>query len=249
MKKKLMSLCLVVALAATAVVGGTLAYFTDNDAETNVFTVGNIDIDLEETFVQDSKLMPGLDVNKDAWITNTGDNDAWVWAEVLIPSALDDADDNSPAAPSLGNSLHVNYLGANAKEYAQNTDPNGKWYNEDMSGLWIMQHNKDNVSYGFVGTETVGTVEYNKFIKFYSEKLAPNASTSTFLDKVYMDSKVEQGSNNNLILADGTTSYDGTWQIIVRAYGMQTDGFESAVDAWKAYDGAYPAEKEVTVTP
>lgn len=38
MKKKILSLCLVVCLAATAIIGGTLAYFTDTDAKANVFT-------------------------------------------------------------------------------------------------------------------------------------------------------------------------------------------------------------------
>ena len=49
MKKKILVLCLVVALAVTAVVGGTLAYFTDTDNETNTFTVGNVKIDLIES--------------------------------------------------------------------------------------------------------------------------------------------------------------------------------------------------------
>ena len=49
MKKKILALCLVVALAVTAVVGGTLAYFTDTDNETNTFTVGNVKIDLLES--------------------------------------------------------------------------------------------------------------------------------------------------------------------------------------------------------
>ena len=49
MKKKIIALCLVIALAATAVIGGTLAYFTDTDEETNTFTVGNVSIDLIES--------------------------------------------------------------------------------------------------------------------------------------------------------------------------------------------------------
>ena len=48
MKKKIIALCLIVALAATAVIGGTLAYFTDSDKATNVFTVGGVDITLTE---------------------------------------------------------------------------------------------------------------------------------------------------------------------------------------------------------
>ena len=39
MKKKIMAVCLTVCLAAVAVIGGTLAYFTDKDEAENVFTV------------------------------------------------------------------------------------------------------------------------------------------------------------------------------------------------------------------
>lgn len=48
MKKKLLALTLVVILALTAVIGGTLAYFTDNDQATNTFTVGKVDLTLTE---------------------------------------------------------------------------------------------------------------------------------------------------------------------------------------------------------
>lgn len=50
MKKKVISLVLCVALLAVAVIGGTLAYFTDTtDTMQNTFTVGKVDIDIEET--------------------------------------------------------------------------------------------------------------------------------------------------------------------------------------------------------
>ena len=49
MKKKLLALVLVVALAATAVIGGTLAYFTNTDEAVNTFTIGNVTIDLIES--------------------------------------------------------------------------------------------------------------------------------------------------------------------------------------------------------
>lgn len=44
MKKKIISLCLVVALLAIAVVGGTFAYLQDTDADVNVMTSGKADI-------------------------------------------------------------------------------------------------------------------------------------------------------------------------------------------------------------
>ena len=49
MKKKLIAICLCVALAAVAVVGASLAYFTDTKSATNTFTVGNVSIDLIES--------------------------------------------------------------------------------------------------------------------------------------------------------------------------------------------------------
>lgn len=49
MKKKIVALCLCVALAVVAIGGATLAYFTDTDNETNTFTVGNVKIQLLES--------------------------------------------------------------------------------------------------------------------------------------------------------------------------------------------------------
>ena len=49
MKKKITAIFLCVALVAIAIVGASLAYFTDTKAATNTFTVGNVKIDLIES--------------------------------------------------------------------------------------------------------------------------------------------------------------------------------------------------------
>ena len=49
MKKKLTAIFLCVALAAIAIVGASLAYFTDTKSATNTFTVGNVKIDQIES--------------------------------------------------------------------------------------------------------------------------------------------------------------------------------------------------------
>ena len=111
MKKKLLAMCLVVALAATAVIGGTLAYFTDTDTKTNTFTAGGVKIDLIEQqvgenglepFEQDQVLMPIVGsaqgekdqygqpvaenyIDKIATIENKGKSDAYVRAYFAIP--------------------------------------------------------------------------------------------------------------------------------------------------------------------
>ena len=49
MKKKITAIFLCVALLAIAIVGASLAYFTDTKQATNTFTVGNVKIDLIES--------------------------------------------------------------------------------------------------------------------------------------------------------------------------------------------------------
>ena len=75
MKKKILTMCLVVALAATALVGGTLAYFTDTDSKENVMTLGGVDIVQNEKqrgengaledFDNWKSLMPMVDTRED----------------------------------------------------------------------------------------------------------------------------------------------------------------------------------------
>ena len=48
MKKKLTAIFLCVALVAIAIVGASLAYFTDTDKATNTFTAGGVKIELIE---------------------------------------------------------------------------------------------------------------------------------------------------------------------------------------------------------
>ncbi|GAA0070294.1 BsaA family SipW-dependent biofilm matrix protein [Clostridium sardiniense] len=81
-KKKIIGLCLAVGLMV-GVVGGSLAWFTDNAEVPNSFaTQGNgIDetngIKIEEVFDKElaSKVLPGTDVNKDAKVKNTASYD------------------------------------------------------------------------------------------------------------------------------------------------------------------------------
>lgn len=88
MKKKIIAVCLIVALAATAVVGGTLAWFTDAEVANNTFTVGNVDITLTEpgwtsTGSQDApEVYAGEALAKDPTVENTGKNPCFVRIKV-----------------------------------------------------------------------------------------------------------------------------------------------------------------------
>lgn len=91
-KKKIAAVALAACLAATAIVGGTLAYFTDTDKADNVFTVGNVDIELTEpNWNEDNavNMYPGEIVSKDPTVTNTGANPCLVRVKVEWPEGVD----------------------------------------------------------------------------------------------------------------------------------------------------------------
>ena len=80
MKKKILSICLVAVIAVMAIAGASLAYFTAEDSAENVFTVGNVAIDLAEPNwettgkVEAEDVYPGEPLAKDPTVTNTGKN-------------------------------------------------------------------------------------------------------------------------------------------------------------------------------
>ncbi len=101
MKKKILALALVIAMLAVAIVSASLAYFTDEDYATNTFTIGEIDIDLEENFGNEddkdgdgnpdgSEFYPGVDVKKEVWVENTSTtgNEAYIRVHVAFPVEL-----------------------------------------------------------------------------------------------------------------------------------------------------------------
>lgn len=70
MKKKLLASVVAIALVACCVIGGTLAWLTDKtDPVVNTFTVGDVNIDLDESDDLDLKIVPGKEITKDPVVT------------------------------------------------------------------------------------------------------------------------------------------------------------------------------------
>lgn len=104
-KKIILALSLALALGATMVAGGSLAWFSDTDEATNTFTVGSVEIVQNETnkdgtpFSQDQQLIPvgsnetpTDDANfiyKQVTVKNTGKNSAYIQTSIAVPTALD----------------------------------------------------------------------------------------------------------------------------------------------------------------
>lgn len=213
MKKKVVAACMTVALAAVAMGGATLAYFTDTETETNTFVVGEVDIELNEDF-PDNNLVPGdkthNNLKKEVTVENVGENEAYMWIEVWVPASLDDGDDNSPAAPGLGNSLHFNYAKGVVETKAT-----------------------------YLGSKD----GYNGYVHYIPSTagIAKGGSTAALLDQVYMDKLCTQCTDtthsNCMVLMDGETHYTGVWDLKINAIGFQAEGFGNITDAISEYYG------------
>ena len=90
MKKRTKKLALAAGIFGALTLGGVTAYLTDYDSAVNEFTVGKVDIELQEPDWKPEEhetMEPGDEIEKDPQIQNTGVNDAFVYLEVSIPRA------------------------------------------------------------------------------------------------------------------------------------------------------------------
>ena len=97
-KALLLTLCAVLLVAASVL--GTMAYLTSTDTVTNTFTVGKVEIKLDETDVTNPtgprvqansyKLMPGTTYTKDPTVTVKANSEAcWLFVQVTESENLD----------------------------------------------------------------------------------------------------------------------------------------------------------------
>lgn len=258
MKKKLTAIFLCVALVAIAVVGASLAYFTDTDEATNTFTVGNVKIDLIEqqkgangleAFVSNKTLVPGTSdknaVSKIVTVKNTGANDAWVWVDLKIPAYL--VSNEYPTNESK-NALHWNSYGCFNVEY----NSGNYWGLATSDGIVNADHevtNADMVAvedglwydYKYVGKETIGegdsAREYVVIRTKMANKLPAGKISLPCLAQVYMDWRVVTNEDGTqfILPAGDPISTGASWEIIVNAYAIQADGFNTVDDAIAAY--------------
>lgn len=223
MKKKVLSICLVAVIAVMVVAGASLAYLTDTDKEDNVFTIGNVSIDLTENFTQESKLLPATGsaqngtlqngVTKEVFVTNTGSEDAYVRVHIAIPAILDNGNSNFDASKNV---LHFNY-----KDESIGT---GKWDWSNSTGAPY----EGNWNYY---ETTINGVAYNVYVVTYEKAIAQDFKTESAIHQVYLDSKVtnEDLAKINEVLTDG-------WHMYVVAEGVQAAGF---TDAYSALNSAF----------
>lgn len=88
--KKILVFALSLVLVAGLSVAGTIAWLTDTTEEIeNVFTVGNIDIELDET-TDNFKMIPGEKIAKNPKVTvKKGSEASWVFVQITENATLD----------------------------------------------------------------------------------------------------------------------------------------------------------------
>ena len=209
--KKSIALVMMAVLLVAASVMGTLAYLTSHDEVVNTFTVGTVNIKLDEakantdgSLVEGAarvkannyKLLPGHTYNKDPMVTVlAGSEPSYIKMTVTFSkaSALD-----AIFAPTGADLTSI--------------------FNGYDSANWIYKDNTkdataDTRTYEFWYKETVG---------------APTADVA--LDALF-DSITVPGTitNEQLAAIEGMT-------ITVNAYAIQADGFANAEAAWAAFN-------------
>ena len=231
MKKKILALCLVVALAATAVIGGTLAYFTDTDKADNVFTVGGVKIDLIEQerdgngrlrdFSNNKVLMPivgsAQDTTKQETVNGwTGLPTAGNWVDKIITVKNTGASDAYMkvfvAIPAeLDN---IDDAGKNVLHYNTTKQSNTNWTAEKLEAKDV----------------TIGGIAYNVYSRICKDIIAPNGATATpAYIGFYLDKNVDMDAQGNYVINGKTIGIlkNRTVTIPVFAQGIQAAGFKA----------------------
>lgn len=208
-KALLLTLCAVLLVAAT--IFGTMAYLTSTDTVTNTFTVGKVNIKLDEAKANPDgslvanadrvkansyKLLPGHTYSKDPMVTVlSGSESSYVKMTVTFSKANELDAIFAPDGANL-TSIFNGYDAAN----------------------WIAKGNTKDA------TANTRTYEF-----WYKEAVAaPTADVA--LDALF-DSITVPGeiTNEQLATIEGMT-------IAVNAYAIQADGFADAAAAWAAFN-------------
>ena len=212
--RKVLVLALCAVLLVSATIMGTMAYLTSSDEVVNTFTVGNVQIKLDEAKANPDgslvanadrvkansyKLLPGHTYNKDPMVTVLkGSESSYI-------------------------KMTVTFSKADALDAIFN--PNGA----DMTSIF---NGYDSTNWTYKGN-TEDTVNKTRTYEFWYKEAVAAPNDNVALDALF-DSITVPGTITNAQLAtiEGMT-------ITVNAYAIQADGFTTAEAAWTAAGSSF----------
>lgn len=89
-KIKIKNILIGLALMAVFLIGGAAAFFTDTETAVNNFTVGDVEVSIDEpswNSDEGADITPNKVILKDPTLTNEGANPAYVFLKVSVPKA------------------------------------------------------------------------------------------------------------------------------------------------------------------
>lgn len=253
MKKKIIALCLVVVLALTAVVSGSLAYFTDTKDAKNTFTVGNVKIELLESRLHRENA-GGMDNNAELAVDDVqmeGSNNQSKYK--AGDSFFTDAQIEADAAEYTCDNVKLNPGQFYHKmPYVKNTGKNDAYIrirvmipadldtailNSSMYTSTAMNNKEFTYAYDNSGTVERDGIKYNVYTFTRIDPLAPGAMTYwNVWGTIHMDPDVTNEEIAELF-GEGKPYADGTFPVLVEADAIQADGFATADAAWAKFNG------------
>lgn len=245
MKKKILSLCLVIALAAIAIIGGTLAYFTDTDKDVNTMVSGNVDIRQDEWMrnedgtaliaYEDQTLMPAVAYDAEGkLITYAQDSYDWCYAiadDTSVAYTVDGLNDTfyMPNTDRLANvvdkAVTVTNTGSNPvyvrtilliEDDGNETVVNNINFSYDYVWKLVALNNYENV--------VIGGKNYTVITLTYPDVLAKDETTLPSLIGFYLNPNVDQG----IVPASFTVT---AFSQAVQSEGFEKAGAEAALNA------------------
>lgn len=253
MKKKIMAICLCVALVAVAVVGASLAYFTDTASAQNTFTVGNVKIELLESSLhrENAGVANGETSTSELWSNvakeGTGNTSKYKAGDTFYTDAQIEENAKAYKCENVklmpGTSYHK-------MPYVKNTGNNDAYIrirvmipadldttvlNSSMYTSTAMNNKEFTMSYDNSGNAVRDDVKYNVYTFTRIDPLAPSELTYwNVWGTIHMDTDVTSDEAEALFGANGTYA-NGVFPVLVEADAIQAEGFADAAAAWTAF--------------
>ena len=252
MKKKITAIFLCVALLAIAIVGASLAYFTDTKTATNTFTVGNVKIDLLESSLhrENAGVANGETSTSELWSDlakqGSGNTSKYKAGDTFYTDAQIEANaaeytcDNVQLIP--GRSYHkmpyVKNVGNNDAYIRIRvmipTDLDTAVLNSSMYTSSAMDK-KEFMAMDKTGPVVRGDINYNVYTFTRIDSLAPGEMTYwNVWGTIRMDTTVTSAQSEALFGESGPYP-GGVFPVLVEADAIQSEGFANATAAWTAF--------------
>ena len=218
--KKLVLAVLAITLVGVIAISFTLAYFTDSHEVTNTFTLGDLDIDLDEPVWKDGdgdNLAPGDIMIKDPVVyATTGDGYMRLIMTITDENGITITDTTRLA--KILETLYYDESGA--------LDLTVKYSASDLAALGLPQFNDTSFELDTVRTAAAGNGVY-VYNYISNNGIFEEGSDVQFMSHVVIPSNWNQ--SDFTVLA-------GPYKIIFRAEAVQAKGFADAAEAFTALD-------------